>query len=136
MIAKNTETEEIGREEVDKYYVSRLNEHIGFPINEESIKLFRRYRDKILKKQIAADNKRFQTREFLETSYRQLKERLPKLDLASEAGAILFTKHVLGTVLEITAFREASMSFMLQIYEGEILPESGKELKTNLKLIK
>lgn len=123
-------------DDVDKYYVDRISKHINFLNNDESLKLFRQYRDKILKKQIREDNKRFRTEEFLETSYRRVKETIPDLDITPRAGAILFAKYVLGAVLEIIAYREASMSFMLQIYENEMKLEPRKSSKPNLKLIK
>lgn len=127
-------------EEHDKLYVDRLNKHIDFPNNDESIKLFGQFRDKIYQKQLAEDNKRFRTEEFLEGSYRQVKQTIPDLDLTSHAGAILFAKFVLGTVLEITAHREASLSFMLQIYENEIKsgskPRPRKKSKPILRRIK
>lgn len=123
-------------EEVDKYYVDRISRHIDFPNNDESLRLFRQYRNKILKKQIAADNKRFRTEEFLETSYCQVQQIIPDLDMTTRAGAILFTKYVLGAVLEITAYREASMSFMLQIYESEMELGPRNPTKPNLKRIK
>lgn len=123
-------------EEVDRYYVERISRHIDFPNNEQSLKLFRQYRNKILKKQIASDDKRFRIKEFLENGYLQVKQEVPDLDLTTRAGAILFAKSVLGTVLEITAYREASMSFMLQIYESAMELGSGNPTKPNLKRIK
>jgi len=123
-------------EEVDRYYVERISRHIDFPNNDESLKLFKQYRNKILKKQIAADNRAFRSKEFLEKSYFQVKQEVPDLDLTTPAGAILFAKSILGTVLEITAYREASMSFMLQIYENQMELGPENPTKPNLKRIK
>jgi len=43
---------------------------------------------------------------------------------------------MLGMALEIIAYRDASMSFMLQIYENEMRLEPRKNSKPNPKLIK
>jgi hypothetical protein len=130
-MAKHTEFEEH-----DKACMERLSKHIDFPNNEDSLKLFKQYRNKIFKRQMAADNKRFRTKEFLETSYRKVEQAIPDLDLTTPAGAILFVKSVLGVVLEITAYRAASMSFMLQIYENQMKQGPRNKSKPNLKLIK
>ena len=122
--------------EMDRDYVERIGRHIDFPKNDETLKLFKQYRDKLLRRQLALDKKRFVTDELLDTIYQELKLAFPTLDLATPAGAILFAKHVLEAVLEITAYREASMSFMLQIYENELKAKPGKKLKPTLRLIK
>lgn len=123
-------------DDVDQYYIERISKHIDFPNNEKSLKLFRQYRNKLFKKQLAADKKRFCKNMFLAVTYRDFSQEPSFSPVSPAVDALVFAKHVLEEVLEIIAYRDASMSFMLQLYENEPKLKTEGKPKPDLRRVK